>query len=722
MSDKKSLVRKRGIAKAKITIFQNYIAELQGRLNVTNKLLTYSEYLGLEMKIDNSISLLSEFEKLHDEIEFIVEESELPEQLQEREKVCNSYVTTMAIAKSLLHSYKNSVNREEGGIVPESDSVNNNVNTGHNSNNSLQELNSQINLKSVKLPMISLPKFDGGYESWLEFRDIFKSLIHENSELVEIQKFYYLKACLEGNSAKVIQSLKLSAANYDVAWQTLVDRYDNTNLLIQNHIKSLYNIEPIQRESSSKIRNLVDNVTKNLRSLTLLGEPVEHWDTLIIFLVSSSLDCNTEQEWEKIKPNKIKPTLNELLEFLKRRADILETIEFNRVVKPKPCPKGNNYKSFATITTKSQCPICQAQHFLYMCDEFKKLSNSERMEKAKQLKVCINCLRPGHFNKACRYGSCKICNSMHNTLLHIDRVQSQTPVEFPSSTTLCTTFQTCKQILLSTALIQVLDKSGNYQTCRIVLDSASQCNFISEACCSRIGAIKSKILMNIMGINQASSRATYKCDIKFRACYDVYESTLSCIVLPKITDDIPDSRINKFTLTIPETIQLADPNFNKPGPVDILIGAELFWHLICRDQICVEKTKPIFQKTKLGWIVSGPICTQNFPKHTFCNFTKTTEVQNQLSKFWEIEKSPSRNKLSIQERECESHFVNTVQRTEEGRFIVSLPFKNPIENLGNSSKGALKRFYSLERKFETNLALKKQYDEFMSEYITLGHM
>ena len=35
-------------------------------------------------------------------------------------------------------------------------------------------------LEGIKLTEIKLPKFDGSYETWLELRDIFWSLIHEN--------------------------------------------------------------------------------------------------------------------------------------------------------------------------------------------------------------------------------------------------------------------------------------------------------------------------------------------------------------------------------------------------------------------------------------------------------------------------------------------------------------------------------------------------------------
>lgn len=46
--------------------------------------------------------------------------------------------------------------------------------------------------ENIKLPKIQLPKFDGNYECWLEYRDSFESLINQNSGISSIQKFHYL--------------------------------------------------------------------------------------------------------------------------------------------------------------------------------------------------------------------------------------------------------------------------------------------------------------------------------------------------------------------------------------------------------------------------------------------------------------------------------------------------------------------------------------------------
>ncbi|GFT25027.1 integrase catalytic domain-containing protein [Trichonephila clavipes] len=70
---------------------------------------------------------------------------------------------------------------------------------------------------------------------------------------------------------------------------------------------------------------------------------------------------------------------------------------------------------------------------------------------------------------------------------------------------------------------------------------------------------------------------------------------------------------------------------------------------------------------------------------------------------------------------CESIFVNSHIRNADGRYILKLPFRDD-SSIGDSKEGALKRFYSLERKLHSNNQLKEQYTEFMKEYQNLGHM
>lgn len=68
---------------------------------------------------------------------------------------------------------------------------------------------SGVNL-DVKLPSLILPTFSGFYDEWMQFHDIFRSLIDCDKGLTNIQKFYYLKSSLKGEAAAILDSLEVS--------------------------------------------------------------------------------------------------------------------------------------------------------------------------------------------------------------------------------------------------------------------------------------------------------------------------------------------------------------------------------------------------------------------------------------------------------------------------------------------------------------------------------
>lgn len=59
----------------------------------------------------------------------------------------------------------------------------------------------------------------------------------------------------------------------------------NPKLLINNHIQALFDLELIQQESGFSLRNRIVVINKNLRLLVILGEPTNHSNILIIFIM-----------------------------------------------------------------------------------------------------------------------------------------------------------------------------------------------------------------------------------------------------------------------------------------------------------------------------------------------------------------------------------------------------------------------------------------------------
>ncbi|KAK9675153.1 Protein of unknown function (DUF1759) [Popillia japonica] len=78
--------------------------------------------------------------------------------------------------------------------------------------------------------------------------------------------------------------------------------------------------------------------------------------------------------------------------------------------------------------------------------------------------------------------------------------------------------------------------------------------------------------------------------------------------------------------------------------------------------------------------------------------------------------------VNEEEAYCEAYFNKTTQRTEEGNFMVKIPFKEDPNKLGNSRQIAQTRFYHLEAQLKKDANLKEMYVDFMNEYEHLNHM
>ncbi|GFR14453.1 integrase catalytic domain-containing protein [Trichonephila clavata] len=57
---------------------------------------------------------------------------------------------------------------------------------------------------NIKFPDIQLPRFNGSYHDWFNFKEQFISLFDSNNSLIDTQKLYYLKSTLTGIAKDVI--------------------------------------------------------------------------------------------------------------------------------------------------------------------------------------------------------------------------------------------------------------------------------------------------------------------------------------------------------------------------------------------------------------------------------------------------------------------------------------------------------------------------------------
>nr|XP_022914618.1 uncharacterized protein LOC111425084 [Onthophagus taurus] len=504
--------------------FKNLISE-EKHVNKIDRESKLKQYL--EQRYNRAINLIDEFEEIQSEIDLLSVDGE--SQNAEREAFIASFYANTAKAKRMLTN--RNICADSSFIVGPSPD------------------------QHVKLPVIDLPKIDGGYDAWLGFRDIFESLIHNNTMINDIKKFHYLLSALTGNARQVIESLELTNFNYEVAWGLIRERYDNPRILIHNHVKALFEIEGVSGDNPQPIRSFIDDFRKHLRALAALNEPTDNWDTLLIYLAVSKLDADSNREWERKKSGLKKANLENLLGFLKERADLLETLEngSGKRVTDKSKPKSKMF--LVADSGVKRCVNCNGEHYIQECSNSIKLTVQGRRDRVKQLKVCMNCLRSGHFVKQCRSSSCKRCNSRHHTVLHLTHDRSDSPPQ-PTTSTQAHSLNFAQHanhsnILLSTVTIHAFDRHNKKHSLRALLDPGSQSSFLSVEACKRLRLSRTATNVNVATINQTQSTITRSCSLGIHSHCTDFSLKVNGLVIATIANDLPNFEINANTLKIP---------------------------------------------------------------------------------------------------------------------------------------------------------------------------
>uniref|UniRef100_A0A6P7GTR1 Uncharacterized protein LOC114346321 n=1 Tax=Diabrotica virgifera virgifera TaxID=50390 RepID=A0A6P7GTR1_DIAVI len=81
--------------------------------------------------------------------------------------------------------------------------------------------NSSNRTSVVNLPKLSLPRFEGFYKDFPTYYNIFNSLIHNNPDISNVEKFQYLLTSFGNEPLALIKGIPLTEGNYVVAYEKL---------------------------------------------------------------------------------------------------------------------------------------------------------------------------------------------------------------------------------------------------------------------------------------------------------------------------------------------------------------------------------------------------------------------------------------------------------------------------------------------------------------------
>ena len=515
----------------------------------------------------------------------------------------------------------------------------------------------------VKLPTLSIDKFDGNPLKWQTFIDSFESSVDKRTDLTPIQKFQYLSSFLEKAAKKCIEGFPLTNDNYAQALDMLKNNYGNPQLVISAHMSKIIKLDAVHKGTSPQLRELLHNIESHVRSLESQGVNKEHFGSLLIPIIKEKLPQEIRLEVSR-KLGKESWKIDDFLKCIKDEIDArdncsvdtkggesvrkkdesnqpctIQTLmnsidEIKKEMRKKPKPR------VPTPNRKKFCVYCKIEddHYSDQCGVVS--DNAQRMELLKNENRCFLCLQVGHSRRKCR--SNKICytckSSEHHTSLCRNKGTHTMLIKQTTST------------LLQTAYSKVCNPvKSKFMSVRILFDSCSQRTYVSERVVKNLGLrpITSKtVTVKTFGNEKGQQMDVneYEICLNTRDNMCVYVKALS---VPDICGSICGQYVDLAIKQHPflETLTLADTCGR--GNIDLLIGADFYWSLVSGEVKKDDNSGLVAVKSKLGWLISGPVrvegregdimtnCT--YVMKIACDDVDEVNLKNDLKCFWDLD-------------------------------------------------------------------------------------
>ena len=276
-----------------------------------------------------------------------------------------------------------------------------------------------------QLKRVSIPVFSGDKRTYENWKAAFLACIDQALFTAEY-KLLQLRQYLFGEALKSDENLGHSSTAYEAAKSRLESKYGGTRRQMAIYLEKLENFKPIRTGYAKDIEKCADLLDVAVALYLKLQRKVpesmlaryHRW----IFETCRDESVETLREWV-IQESEFQTIALETVRGLAStsREDIPKSKKGNtRTFFGSPQSEENRGGS-AVATPRRSCKICNRQHGVWECDQFKKMNQTQRWDIAKQYKLCYRCLGDDHLGQACtRTRICGLddCRETHNKPLH----------------------------------------------------------------------------------------------------------------------------------------------------------------------------------------------------------------------------------------------------------------------------------------------------------------
>uniref|UniRef100_A0A6P7H1W0 Uncharacterized protein LOC114345064 n=1 Tax=Diabrotica virgifera virgifera TaxID=50390 RepID=A0A6P7H1W0_DIAVI len=164
-------------------------------------------------------------------------------------------------------------------------------------------------------------------------------------------------------------------------------------------------------------------------------------------------------------------------------------------------------------------------------------------------------------------------------------------------------------VLLGTINVFLYSKYGRKISVKALIDPGSQLSFITEELANRLKYPTQEKNMSIYGLGISLTRSQKTVNIVINSSVNSEKMRMSCGILSKITNPLPQFEIDSKKLCIPSHFVLADSQYYVTSDIHLLIGADYCYKLLVDGMHHMGENMPTLQNSRMGWIIAGTIPT-----------------------------------------------------------------------------------------------------------------
>ncbi|GFY15810.1 integrase catalytic domain-containing protein [Trichonephila clavipes] len=265
------------------------------------------------------MQLISKFEELSTldkEIENLIDIESLEEEIVTREEYRDKFIIWKIRAERYVGSVSNIAIQNSVENQPQNITL------------PLNSTVSSILTNQPRLPKLTLESFSGkDISSFPSFWARFKSAVHENSSLNDVDKFSYLKSVVTSDAELALRGLTLTSENYAKAMKILENRFGRKERIVDFHMNRLLNLTPVRKSFDViAIRNLYDQLEINIRGLESLEISPDSYSCLLFPIIMKAIPPDLALEYNK-KHNETQSQITDLIAYLRSEVESRERTE-----------------------------------------------------------------------------------------------------------------------------------------------------------------------------------------------------------------------------------------------------------------------------------------------------------------------------------------------------------------------------------------------------------